>query len=112
MRYSTESRGRKYVRGYGFLSFTRNLASSAAAKKARDTLLKHGKEAATKAAKRALNKAAEATGDLVGQKIADKIVKTATPKQKPVETVDSVVTHAKDFTPEQRAQILKELSLL
>ena len=109
MRYSTESRGRKYVKGYGFLSFTRNLASSQAAKKARDALLKQGKEAATKATKRAVNKAAEATGDLVGQKIADKIVKKAAPQQKSVETV---VTQAKEFTPEQRAQILKELSLL
>ena len=91
------------------MSFTRNLASSAAAKKARDALLKQGKEAATKAAKRAVNKAAEATGNLVGQKIADKIVKTAASKQKPAETA---VTQEKDFTAEQRAQILKVLSLL
>ena len=101
MRYATERKGRKYVRGYGFLSFTKNLAKSAAAKKARDALLKQGTQAATTAAKRAVNKAAEATGDLVGQKIADKIVKRAVP-QEPV----------KDFTPEQRAQILQELSLL
>ena len=58
MRYATESSGRKYVEGYGFLSFARNLASSAAAKRAKDTLIKQGKEAATKAGKRALSKAA------------------------------------------------------
>ena len=45
MRYSTDSKERKYVQGYGFLSFARNIAKSPAAKKARDTLLKQGKEA-------------------------------------------------------------------
>ena len=103
MRYATERKGRKYVKGYGFLSFTRGLAQSAAAKRARDTLLKHGTEAATKAAKRAVNKAAEATGDLVGQKIADKIVKKASAPQPQA---------AKEFTPEEKQRILKELSLL
>ena len=107
MRYATESKGRKYVRGYGFLSFARNLAGSAAAKKARDTLLKHGKEAATKATKRAVNKAAEATGDLVGQKIADKIVKRAMPK-----SVEPTIDQTQDFTPKQREEILRELALL
>ena len=99
MRYSTERRGRKYVKGYGFLSFTRGLTQSAAAKKARDSLVKHGTDAAAKAAKRAVNKAAEATGDLVGQKIADKIVKKA-----PVP--------AKEFSPEEKQRILEELALL
>ena len=99
MRYATDRKGRKYVKGYGFLSFTKGLAQSAAARKARDSLVKHGTEAATKAAKRAVNKAAEATGDLVGQKIADKIVKKA-----PVP--------AKEFSPEEKQQILKELALL
>ena len=108
MRYSTESKGRKYVKGYGFLSFARNLVSSQAAKRARDTIVKQGKEAATRAGKRAINKAAEATGDLVGQKIADKIVKKAsTTKKVPVQQEPQ-----KDFTPEQRQQILQELSLL
>ena len=102
MRYATDRKGRKYVQGYGFLSFTRGLAQSAAARKARDSLVKHGTEAATKAAKRAVNKAAEATGDLVGQKIADKIVKKAAPAPVP----------AKDFTPEEKQRILKELSLV
>ena len=109
MWYSTEAKRRKYVKGYGFLSFTRNLASSSAAKKARDALLKQGKEAATRAGKRAVNKAAEATGDLVGQKIADVITKKAMQQQKSAEIV---VTQPKEFTPQERAQILKELSLL
>ena len=102
MRYATEKKGRKYVQGYGFMSFTRSLAQSAAAKKARDSLLKHGTDAAAKAAKRAVNKAAEATGDLVGQKIADKIVKKAAPAPTPT----------KDFSPEEKQRILKELALL
>ena len=85
MRYATKSRGRKYVKRYGFLSFARNLASSAAAreaaKRARDTLVRQGKEGATKAGRRALSKTAEATGDLVGQKIADKITGKTKKKQ-------------------------------
>ena len=108
MRSATESRGRKYVRGYGFLSFARNIASSQAAKRAKDVLVKQGKEAATKAGKRATVKAAEATGDLVNQKIADKITK----KAKPEKSVASVVTQVKEFSPEERQKILKELALL
>ena len=97
MRYATERKDRKYVRGYGFLSFARNMAQSAAAKRARDALLKQGAKAATTATKRAVNKAAEATGDLVGQKIADKLVKRAAPV-KQAEPEAPI-----DFTPEQRA---------
>ena len=118
MRHATEPRGRKYVEGYGFLSFARNLASSAgareAARRARATLVKQGKEAAVKAGKRDLSKTAEATGDLVGQKIADKITwKTKTTKQqdRPVALAQSVVqsvTQSREFSPEQRQKILRE----
>ena len=90
------------------MSFARNIASSQAIKRARDTLLKQGKEAAAKAGKRALSKGAEATGDLVGQKIADKITK----KAKPEKSVGSVVTQVKKFSPEERRKILKELALI
>ena len=114
MRYATESPGRKYVEGQGFLSFSRNLAGSAGARKAargaRDTLVKQGKEAAVKAGKRALSKTAEATGDLVGQKIVSKITGTKT-KQQDKSVVQST-TQPREFSPEQRQKILRELELL
>ena len=120
MRYTTESRGRKYVKGYGFLSFVRNLAGSAAAreatKRAKDTLIKQGKEAATKAGKSALSKTAEATGDLVGQKIVDKITQKSKPTKQldqPVsQSVAQPVAQVKEFSPKQRQKILRELELL
>ena len=51
MRYSTDSRERKYVQGYGFLSFARNIGN-----KATGAIVKHGKDPAVKAGKRALSK--------------------------------------------------------
>ena len=49
-------------------------------KKLTDTAIKTGKDFATIAGKKIVHKSAEATGDLIGNKIADKI--TAKPSQK------------------------------
>ena len=119
-RFATDPRRRRYVKGYGFLSFAKNLASSKAAKKIKSAALNQGKSAVVKAGKRALNKGAEATGDLVGQKVADSIAKIGSkPKaQNPpppvpeVKSVDNMVTQVRNMTPQQRAQILNELSLI
>ena len=54
MRYSTEPRFRKYVKGYGFLSFARKFGDKYG-KKLMDT-------AAKTASKRVVQKTAEATG--------------------------------------------------
>ena len=72
MRYSTESRFRKYVKGYGFLSFTKNFGNKYG-KNLMDTATKTGMDAAEIASKRAVQRTAEATADLIGNKIADKI---------------------------------------
>ena len=45
MRYSTEPRFRKYVKGYGFLSFAKNFGNKYA-KKLMDTATKTGTDAA------------------------------------------------------------------
>ena len=63
MRYSTEPRFRKYVKGYGFLSFARKFGDKYG-KKLMDTATKTGRDAA-KTAKRVIQKTAEATGDLI-----------------------------------------------
>ena len=63
MRYSTEPRFRKYVKGYGFLSFARNFGDKYG-KILMDTATKTGTDAAKTATKRVVQKTAEATGDL------------------------------------------------
>ena len=83
MRYSIEPRERRHAKGYGFLSFARNIGMHATkvaknmsnkySQKLVDTAKKSATDAIKSASKRAIQKAAEATGDLVGNKIADKI---------------------------------------
>ena len=79
MRYSIEPRERRYIKGYGFLSFARSFGNKYG-KKLTDTAIKTGKDFATIAGKIIVHKSAEATGDLIGNKIDDKI--TAKPSKK------------------------------
>ena len=72
MRYSTDQRYRTYVKGYGFLSFARK-SGDKYHKKIMDTATKTGIDAAKTVSKRAVQKTAETTGDLIRNKIADKI---------------------------------------
>ena len=72
MRYSTEPKYRKYVKRYEFLSFARKFGDKYG-KKLMDTAPKPGIDAAKTASKILVQEAAEATGDLLGNKIADKI---------------------------------------
>ena len=76
MRYSIEPRDIIYVKGYGFLSFAKNMGKSLSNKygqKLIDSAKKSNTDAIKTASKRAIQKTAEATGDLIGNKIADKI---------------------------------------
>ena len=81
MRYLTEPKYRKYVKGYGSFSFARKLGDKYG-KKLMDTATKTGIDAAKIASKRALWKTAKATRDLVGNKIADKITSVGKTKSK------------------------------
>ena len=81
MRYSTEPRLRKYVKGYRFLSFARKCRDKFG-KKLMDTETKTGIDQAKTPSKRVVQKAAEATGDLIGNKIADKITSIGKSKEK------------------------------
>ena len=72
MRYSTQPKFRKYVKGYGFLSFARKFGDKYG-KKLIDTATKTGMDAVKTASKRVVQKTEEATKDLMGNKIADKI---------------------------------------
>ena len=76
MRYSIEPRDRIYVKEYGFLSFAKNLGKTLSDKydqKLLDCAKKSATDAIKTASKRAIKKTAEATDDLIGNKIADKI---------------------------------------
>ena len=61
MKYSTEPRFRKYVKGYWFLSFAKKFGNKYC-KKLIDTAGKTGIDAAKAASKRVVQKTAEATG--------------------------------------------------
>ena len=83
MRYSIEPRDRIYVKGYGFLSFPKNIGKSLSSKygqKLCDSGKKSTADAIKTASKRAIQKTAEATGDLIGNKIADKITSVSKKK--------------------------------
>ena len=83
LRYSIEPR--IYVKGYGFLCFAKNKGKSLNNKygqKPLDSAKKSTTDAIKTASKRAIQKTAEATDDLIGNKIVDKI--TSVSKKKPV----------------------------
>ena len=65
MRYSTEPKFRKYVKGYGFLSFARKFGDKYG-KKLVDTAAKTGIDATKTGSKRVVQKTTEATGNLIG----------------------------------------------
>ena len=83
MRYSIEPRDRIYVKGYGFLSFAKNMGKNLSNKygqKLLDSAKKSTTDAIKTASKRAIQKTAEATGDLIGNKIADEITRVSNKK--------------------------------
>ena len=67
MRYWTDPRFRKHVKGYGILSFARKFGDKYG-KKLMDTATKIGIDAEKTASKWVVQKNAEATGDLIGIK--------------------------------------------
>ena len=81
MRYSTEPRFRKYILEYGFLSYAKQFGNKYG-KKLIDTARKTGIDAAKTASKRVVRKTAEATRDLIGNKITDKIISLGKAKSK------------------------------
>ena len=81
-----------------------------------DTAKKSATDAIKTTSKRAIQKTAEATGDLVGNKIADKITSVSKKSTKKLPTIDEDVeltTHKKRYiSPEERQQIITELRLI
>ena len=132
MRYSIEPRERRYVKGYGFLSFARNfgniygkkLMNTAIktgtnfnikyGKKLTDTAIKTGKDFATIAVKNIVHKTAEATGDLIGNEIADKITRASKKSQNEeiqLNEVNNEIPKERYTSPKERQKIIDELKL-
>ena len=84
MRYSIEPRERIYMKRHGFLSFTKNMGkilSNEYGQKLFDSAKKSTTVAIKTTSRTAIWKIAEATGDLIGNKIADKITSVSKKNQ-------------------------------
>ena len=117
MRYSIEPRDRIYVKGYGFLSFAKNMGKSLSSKYGQK--LFDSAKKSTDAIKTAIQKTAEATGDLIGNKIADKITSVSTklhskePSNNNNNEDVELTTYKKIYiSPEERQHIISELRLV
>ena len=105
MRYSIEPKFRKYVKGYGFLSFAKKFGNKYG-NKLMDTATKTGIDAAKTISKRIVKKTAEATEDLIGNKIADKITSIGKLKEKETKKLEETY-----IPPKKRQQIIDDLRL-
>ena len=84
-------------------------------KKLVDTAKKSATDAIKTASKRAIQKTAETTGDLVGNKISDKIICVSKKSTKKFPTIDEDVeltTHKRYISPEERQHVIDELRLI
>ena len=128
MNYSKDNQIRKYVKGYGFMSFAKNFGSKygkkflskaiSASRRIKDTASKfnqnkYGKILKTQrtefgktAGKKVVQKSAEATKDLIGSNIADKITSLKV-KDKPQEIIKEEII----IPPEKRQHIINDLRL-
>ena len=110
MSYSTEPKFRKYVKGYGFLSFAKTFKDKYG-KKLLDAATKTGIDAAKTASKRVVQKTTETTGDLIGNKIADKITSVRKTKTKEKEKENTNKQEEIYIPPEKRQRIINDLKL-
>ena len=129
MRYSLEPHYRRYDQGQGFMSFARNIGNKYGKKifdksvdvcksrkkrygrKILDNSLSAGKDFAKIAGKKVLTKRAEATGDLIGNKIANRITKNT--RNKAQKEDDRIMEETQEIIipPEKIEQIIKDLKL-
>ena len=92
MRYSAKPWTRKYVKGYRFLSFERNLCD------------KYGEKLTSTATKQVFHETAKATGESIRNNTADKIVKPKPKSDAKSSDVDEVV-----LSTEIRQEIVSDL---
>ena len=125
MKYSSEPSYRRYVQGQGFMSFAKNIGNKygrkifdksidvgkSMKKKYGKKILDNSISAAKIAGKKVLTKSAEATGDMIGNKIADR--KTKSTRIKEQKEDDRIIEETQELIipPEKREQIIKDLKL-
>ena len=116
MRYSIEPRERRYVKGYGFMSFARNF-SDKYSKSLMDKGIDVPKTFVKTAGKKILIETAKATGDLIGNKIADKITAKSSLKdvtsasKKSHDEVINGIPKERYISPKERQKNVDELKL-
>ena len=129
MRYSLEPLYRRYVQGQGFMSFAKNIGnkygrkvfdksidvgkkvSNKYGRKILDKGMDAGKDFAKKAGKKVLHKSAEATGEMIGNKIADRITRSS--RNKAQKEDDSLMEGTQELIIplEKREQMIRDLKL-
>ena len=125
MRYSLEPSYRRYLQGQGFTSFAKNIGnkygrklfdksidvgkkmSNKYGRKVLDKSMDAGKDFAKIAGKKVLTKSAKATGDLIGNKIADRITKSTRNKDQKEDDIIMEETKELIIPPEKREQIIR-----
>ena len=118
MRYLIEPRDRRYVKGYGFLYFAKNIGKNISSKysqKLVDSAKKSLTDTIKTASKRAIQKAAEATGDLIGNKSAHNITIVSREfhsKELSSNESNNKIPKERYISPEERQQIIDELRLI
>ena len=99
MRYSTEPKERRFVKGYGFMSFARNFSD-----KYSKSLMDKGIDVS----KKVLKETAKAIGDLIDNKIADKITSAS---KKSHDEVNNEILKERYISPKDRQKTINELKL-
>ena len=132
MKNSIEPRDGIYVEGSGFLFFAKNLGESLSNKygqKVLDSAKKIYNRCNKNSIKKAIQKTAEATGDLIGNKFADKIISLSTelhskknsttelhskelPNDETKEDTEKPAHKKRYISPEERQKIFNELRLV
>ena len=111
MHYSIECKDPIYVKGYGFLSYAKNMSNKYSQK-----VLHSAKKFATDAIKMVSKKAirtTEATGDSIGNKNADKITESSKKSQNILKADENEeIPKERYISPEKRQQIIDELRLV
>ena len=107
MRYSIEPRERRFVKGYGFMSFARNF-NDKYSKSLMDKGINVSKTFAKTAGKKILKETAKATGDLIGNRIADRIKRAS---KKSHDEVNNEILKERYISPKERQKIINELNL-
>ena len=127
MRYAVKPRDRIFVKGYGFLSFAKNMGKNVSENISKNLSVKysqklpdHDKQSATDAfktdSKRAIPKIGKGTVDFIGNKIADRNTKVSKNlQQNHYKTVinehDIEIPKERYISPEKRQEINDDLRL-